>query len=181
MATYDITRNMIPSRYGDADQWISANDFDGAGFEWIELRMKCRYTRRVERFSVLYQGPGGTMRLEQGGPQVAGPVGGFIAQASVIASSPVARARYIDVEAGDVLVINGQRLVILDDRPHGYPRIVSEVEVGLEMARSYLKALMSNACLSKTEGDQIRFNTLRDAYFNLGSLAEELRQKYATR
>lgn len=184
MATHDISAHLIPSQYGDADQWITANDFhrpQRPGGEWIELRMHCRYTRRTERFSVLYQGPDGKMRLEHGGPEVSGPVGSFIPQCSVIASSPVARARYIDVEAGDVLVINGQRMVIMDDQPHDYPRLLTEVEVGLEVAKGYIRAHMTSVGLSSTQPDQVRFATLQDAYFGLGQLAEQLRHKHATR
>lgn len=189
MATIDITAHMIPSRYGESDQWITADEYNRdlrPGGEWIQLRMKCRYTRRVERFSVLYQGPGGKMRLEHGGPQVSGPIGSFIAQASVIANTPVAKARYLDVEAGDVLIINGQRMVILDDQPYGYPRIVGEAEAGLAAAVALVRAQLT-ASFQRQPGtveDNARSNerqaVLTSLIRQLNALAEELRQRYAT-
>lgn len=185
MATIDITRNMIPSRYGDSDQWITRDSLAGNDPEWIELRMYSKYTRRTERFSVLYQGPGGTMRVEQGGPQVTGPLGCLIAQASVIANSPVARARYIDVQAGDVLVINGQRMAIVDDKPNGYPRLVSEVEAGLLGAYGVIRAQLAASFQGQpgTEEDNARRNERQAVLTGLGKavmdLAPILREHYA--
>lgn len=158
MTTYDLQTNMVPSPYGDTDQWISASPFRGSGQEWVEIRMRARYTRRVERFSVLYQGPSGAMRLEQDGPQVSGPLGCMIPQATVIASTPVDRARYIDAQAGDVLIMpGGQRMTIVDDKPRtDYPRLISEVEFGLEAAMALVRARLSDAyAIQRGDGDDI--------------------------
>lgn len=197
MATIDITANMLPSRYDDeTDRWDSADQFNSAKLtagDWIELRMHCRYTRRTERFSVLYQGPGGSMRIEHGADEVPGPLGCLIPQASMIASSPVAKARYIDVQAGDVLVINNQRMVILDDRPHDYPRLVSEVEAGLASAQAHIRRRMlegdrpevdaTELADQETELELIKWNARRQVmgqlFREIGELAPALRQAWA--
>lgn len=201
MATVDITAHMIPSRYGETDQWVTAEQLRSSkrvASDWIELRMHCRYTRRTERFSVLYQGPGGKMRLDHGRPEVPGPVGSLIAQCSVIASTPVARARYIDVVAGDVLVINGQRMVIVDDNPHGYPRLVSEVEVGILAAASYVRNRLINEIQPYADIDgktdveidrevelervkwQTRMAVLAEVFTDITALGPVLREQHAT-
>jgi hypothetical protein len=203
MTTFDLTENMIPSKYGAADQWITADQFSLAtpaissptdpdwAATWIELQMHCRYTRRVERFSVLYQGPGGTMRMEHAGPEVAGPIGCLVAQASVIASTPVARARYIEVKAGDVLVISGQRMAIVDDRAHHYPRLVTEAEAGALHARALIRARWYELTQpSNTEHEDTidgrlqraaQVKILHEAIESLDDLLPILREQYAAR
>ena len=156
MAVIDISDHMVPSRYGDSDQWVTADQFNlpipatsspydpDRAESWIELVMYCRYTRSVQRFSVLYQGPAGEMRMVHGGPKVPGPIGSLVCQATVIAAQPVRKAKLIEVKESDVLVINGQRMVIVDSNPHQYPKLVTEVEYGVilatEVVRSELKA-----------------------------------------
>jgi hypothetical protein len=133
MKIVDMQDAMIPSTYGDTGSWASADGFGGK--TWIELTMRAKYTRQVERFGIYYTDPSGSSRIEHGGPQVAGPHGSLIAQASVIASSPVARPDVvIHVAEGDRLILNGQRMVIVDDKPYDYPRLVTEAEYGAIVA-----------------------------------------------
>lgn len=190
MATIDITPNMLPSEYGEADQWKSAGQFNShklvAG-DWIELRCHSRYTRRQERFSVLYQGPAGTMRLEHGQAPEPGPVGCLIPQCSVIANTPVARARIIDVKVGDVLVINGQRMVIIDDNPMDYPRLVCEAEAGLAYAIGLLRARANRMVVERRDETDAaagaaldaQIGLLRDMVMDVRKVAPEVRQAYA--
>lgn len=140
MATIDITAHLVPSRYDDEpDRWRTEQPLYGQKADALLLRMHCRYTRRRETFTILYQGPGGTMRLEHGNDEQPGPSGSLICQATVIAATPIARSVILDVFEHDVLVLNGQRMVILDDRPMDYPRLVTEAEAGLAAARTAIR------------------------------------------
>lgn len=198
MQTIDLSGNLVASKYSDTpDQWVSLHQYNRAQFEgqpyteyygqWVELRMYAKYTRRVERFSIFYQGPGGACRTEQHGPMIQGPHGSLSAQATVIANSPVAQARYLDVEEGDVLVLNGQRMVIVDDRPRtDYPRLVTELEAGMIRAADTLRLkmvdLMAEENRAATEQDAAKY---RDQWMfvstmirEVTSLAAELRAAY---
>jgi hypothetical protein len=208
MATIDITENMIPSGYGEADRWITADQFSLAipattrptdpdwAAAWVELEMKCRYTG-ITRFSVLYQGPGGTMRTEYGAPEENGPIGSLVAQASVISSTPQRRPKLVHVQAGDVLVINNQRMVIVDDDPHRYPTLVTELEAGIRAAASYVRERLIQEVqpYAETAGktdDQIdrevelervkwqtRMAVLAEVFSDIKALAPVLREQYA--
>jgi hypothetical protein len=192
MATIDITASMETSRYGETDQWVSRTSYLADSPEraatTVELRCHAKYTRRTERFTVLYQGPGGAMRLEQGGPQVTGPVGCLIAQATVISAHPAnTHVKVIDVKPGDVLVINGQRMAIVDDRPRtNYPRLVSEVEAGLLAAYGVIRAQLADSFKRQpgTVEDNARSNERQAVLTNLGKavmdLAPILREHYAS-
>lgn len=195
MATIDITAHMAPSPYGDADQWRTD--------EALKLRMHGRYQGHTLNWSVLYQGPGGTIRMSgdpigngQGRP---GPVAALIPNPSVIALHHPSQPQVIDVAPGDVLVINGQRLVITDDEQLHNPVAVSEVEAGLRMAARFIQEQLmdqvSNAPYSSTDGkadseidtevmvNSARHNatcsTLADAYREIMNMIPEARQSLA--
>jgi hypothetical protein len=121
------TITLVPSRYGETDLWISKDEYDRGPGRWHELRMRCNY--------ILYTGPAGATRIENGGRQVPGPHGSLIPQVGIIAVDPLAKPEYLDVKEGDVLVLNDQNMVICDDRRHGYPRLVTETEWGVVLAR----------------------------------------------
>ena len=188
MTTHDLTANMIPSKYGDADQWITADTFSRPEIS-LELRMRAKYVRHVCSFSVLYQGPGGSMRIEHGGPEVAGPLGCLIAQATIIASSPVAQpATVIEVEEGDILIMpGGQRMVIIDDQPRtDYPKLVTEAEYGVRQALKIVKAHLADTFRTQpgTVADNAASNArqaeLTGIRHELDLLALDLRRKLAT-
>jgi len=191
MTTYDLQANMIPSQYGEQDQWKSADQFDAArgNVEWVEIRCHAKYTRRVERFSIGYVGPNGKARLEYQGPEVAGPVGYLVAQCSVIANTPVARARYIDAQVGDTMIMpGGQRMVIVEDQPRtNYPRLVAEVEVGLNAAIDTVRARLNEASAdlridcgdSERARVEARYELLQSLWTELRDQAQHLRTRYA--
>jgi len=191
MTTFDLQANMIPSQYGEQDQWKSADQYDAArgNVEWVEVRCHAKYTRRVERFSVGYVGPNGKARLVYQGPEVAGPTGYLVPQCSVIANTPVARARYIDAQVGDTLIMpGGQRMVIVEDSPRtNYPRLVAEVEAGLNAAIDTVRAHLNEASADlRADADEIdkvkaaaRYALLQELWTELRDLAEPLRTQYA--
>lgn len=114
------TRIELPSRdkYGDGQLTVD----DGV----VEIRMRCCYTRRVEKLGVLVIKEGAAGRQIQDGPKVPGPWGGSFALATVISDCPDKPPvlRILAVEGG-VLVIGGQAYEIVDDRPSDYPRLVA--------------------------------------------------------
>lgn len=164
---------LVPSRYGETDIWTSIDQLErvdvGEPRPWIELRMRCRYTRRAERFSILYTGPHGATRVEHGAAPVPGPHGALIPQATVIAAGPVERAEIIDVEEGDVLVLNGQRMVIIDDRLTGYPRLATEPEWGLAIAQREVRNHISTIRTTAKPDDP----TVRALYDLLRTLIQQ--------
>jgi len=185
MATIDITPHVQPLNYGDADQWASISAIGPNAAATIELSCYSKYTRRDERFTVLYQGPAGSMRMEHGGPQLPGPVGCLIPQASVLAATHITQPRIIRVIEGDVLVINGQRMVIVDDNPQGYPQLVTEVEAGI---RAAVQLILRDAAEDANfptgdEAARIQWTARMEMRSKLAheirSLAPSLRQKYA--
>jgi hypothetical protein len=119
--------------YDDTDQWVSVDQFNGTG-AWIEYRAYSRYTRRWERFSLLYVGPEGECRRVHQGPVLPGPYAAMIPQATMIAAHPQARpAQTVELEEGDVIVFNDQPMVLIDDRPGQYPQLVTPEEFDRRM------------------------------------------------
>lgn len=124
------TANLVPSSYGESDQWVSVDRFDGSG-EWIEYSAYSRYVRRNVRFSLLYQGPEGVCRREHGGAEVPGPYAAMIPQATVIALHPQAKpAQVVELSEGDMIMFNGQPMMLIDDRAMDYPQLVTPEEFG---------------------------------------------------
>jgi hypothetical protein len=123
------TANLTPSRYNEADQWVSVDRFTSGNGEWIEYTAYSRYVRRNVRFSVLYQGPDGVCRREHGAPEVPGPYAALIPQATVIAAYPQAKpAQVVELEEGDMIMFNGQPMMMIDDRALDYPQLVTPEE-----------------------------------------------------
>lgn len=120
------TVELDPSRYrDDVDQWNSA--------EGHIVSLYARYTRRTERFSILYVGPEGSCRLVHGGPIVPGPHAFLIPQCTVVAAvggtgAESARNRAagteVELRAGDRLVLNGLVFEIQDEQQWEYPQLV---------------------------------------------------------
>jgi hypothetical protein len=191
MATIDITASMQRSTYGENDQWVSKPtylaDKPGEQAARIELVMYSKYIRRECNFTVLYQGPGGSMRVEQGGPEVPGPIGDLIPQATVISAHRGPRVNTVHVQEGDVLVINGQRMVILDDKPRtDYPRLVTEVEAGILAALAVIREKLS-AALAEQPGTEAQNASRNDRQalltglrHDVARLLPELRERYAS-
>jgi len=128
-----FTTARLTPHYDDTDQWVSVDQFNGTG-EWIEYRAHSRYTRRVERFSLLYVGPKGECRRVYQGPVLPGPYAAMIPQATVISAHPQARpAQVVDLEEGDMIVFNGVPMMLIDDRPMDYPQLVTPTEFGDRM------------------------------------------------
>lgn len=125
------TANLVPSSYGESDQWVSVDQFNRNG-EWIEYSVYSRYVRRNIRFSLLYQGPDGVCRREHGGPEVPGPYAAMIPQASVISLHPQAKpAQVVELAEGDMIMFNGQPMMLIDDRALDYPQLVTPEEFGV--------------------------------------------------
>lgn len=129
------TANLVPSRYNEKDSWTSKDAMDrSAPGDWIEYRVYSRYTRRTERFSLLYVGPEGECRREFQGPVLPGPYAAMIPQATVISASPQARPdQTVELEEGDMVVLNGQPMMLIDDRALDYPQLVTPAEFGDRM------------------------------------------------
>lgn len=128
-----VTIARLTAHYDDLDQWVSVDQFNGTG-EWIEYRAYSRYTRRNERFSLLYVGPKGECRRIYKGPIEPGPYAAMIPQAIVISNHPQARpAQTVELEEGDMIVFNDQPMMLIDDRPLAYPQLVTPAEFGDRM------------------------------------------------
>ena len=128
-----VTTARLAPHYDDTDQWVSVDQFNGTG-EWIEYRAYSRYTRRHERFSLLYVGPEGECRREYQGPVLPGPYAAMIPQATMISAHPQARpVQTVELEEGDMIVFNGLPMMLIDDRAMDYPQLVTPAEFGDRM------------------------------------------------
>lgn len=128
-----VTTARLTPHYDDTDQWVSVDQFNGTG-EWIEYRAYSRYTRRRERFSLLYVGPEGECRREYQGPVLPGPYAAMIPQATMISAHPQARpVQTVELEEGDMIVFNGLPMMLIDDRAMDYPQLVTPAEFGDRM------------------------------------------------
>lgn len=107
-----VTANLVASRDADeVDHWDSKAAYTGGEGDWVEYSVRVRGSR--VRHTVMYVGPDGTCRREQGGPIVPGPYGALIPQASVIAAYALPKAQEIvELDDGDVIVCNGTPLVV---------------------------------------------------------------------
>lgn len=114
------TRVELPSQDRYQDGQLSVDD------DTVEIRMHCKYTRRVEALGVLVIKEGASGRQIQDGPQIPGPWGGTFALAAVISANPVQRPalRILAVEGG-ILTIGGQDYELRDDVRQDYPRLVA--------------------------------------------------------
>lgn len=117
-----MTEHVIPLRpYYSDDEWVTDN-LPNSIAPAVELEMVCKFTGRT-RFTVLYIGPNGEDRQEHMGPMVKGPWGCLIAQPTVLSAYPQKRGETIEVSAGDVLICNGERMVITDNSRLAYPKL----------------------------------------------------------
>lgn len=132
LAEHYVPRVVMRPRpeYGE-DFWTSVD-----GEKGVELVMTCRYVPRYPtHFSLMWVGPKGEARREQGGPVLPGPFGDLVAQSTVISAYPLPRPATVKVAAGQeldlVLVGDGEtedtatvaRVRITDDRRLEYPRL----------------------------------------------------------
>lgn len=116
----DITRDLEP--YDASPGMLVSPQGLHKGLPALLLRMEngCRYVRSQRMFSVLYSD--GTCPTSDGMPNA--PHASLIAQPGVIGRAIGSAPIIHDVKVGDVITIDGHRLVITDDRPMNYPRML---------------------------------------------------------
>lgn len=149
------------TNYG-ADHWISDDSVDGPRTVY---RMHSRYGRGVMRFSVMYVGPEGEARRVHQGPIIPGPYCALIPLSSVISAWAGPKERYVEVKEGDVLVLNGLPMILIDDDHLSYPHAVSVAEYGARMAARALRTLADAAAderhKAEREGDEDKAERLK--------------------
>lgn len=124
--------------YGE-DNWGSDNS--GVGEPRLVYRMHSKYGRGVMRFTIFYVGPNGEARRTHGGPILAGPYCALVPMSSVISAYSGPPEKSVEVKEGDVLLLNGVPMILIDDDPWGYPHAVTPAEYGARLAAREIKNL----------------------------------------
>jgi hypothetical protein len=104
-------------------------------------RMHSRYGRGTMRFSILYVGPQGEARRTQGGPVLSGPYCALVPMSSVISAWKGPREEAVEVKEGDVLLLNGVPMILIDDQRYEYPHAVTPAEYGARLAAREVRKL----------------------------------------
>ncbi|MEK6443571.1 hypothetical protein [Pseudonocardia sp. T1-2H] len=99
-----------------------------------QLRTYSRHQGHQTRFTVLFRGPDGAGREVQDGPITRGVRADLIAQGTMITSTPMPQAPFIDVQLGDLIEIRGEVFQIRDDRPFHDPQLYRVPEGGFTYA-----------------------------------------------
>lgn len=146
------------TNYG-ADHWVSDDAVDGPRTVY---RMHSRYGRGHMRFSVMYVGPKGEARRVHQGPIIPGPYCALIPMSTVISAWAGPKERYVDVQEGDVLLLNGLPMILIDDETLGYPHAVSPAEYGARMAARELVKLADAAAAERTAAERAMDYTKAD-------------------
>lgn len=124
--------------YGE-DNWGSDNS--GVGEPRLVYRMHSKYGRGVMRFTIFYIGPNGEARRTHGGPILAGPYCALVPMSSVISAYSGPPEKSVEVKEGDVLLLNGVPMILIDDDPWGYPHAVTPAEYGARLAAREVRKL----------------------------------------
>lgn len=95
MPTHEIALNRYPAHRPEPDRWATP---DGQC-----IRMNSRRHGSGARFTVHLVGQDARARRDPGGPELPGPWGFLVCQATVIAAHPGPQPLVVDVAVGDVL------------------------------------------------------------------------------
>lgn len=124
--------------YGE-DNWGSGNS--GVGESRLVYRMHSKYGRGVMRFTIFYVGPNGEARRTHGGPILAGPYCALVPMSSVISAYSGPPEKSVEVKEGDVLLLNGVPMILIDDQRYEYPHAVTPAEYGARLAAREVRKL----------------------------------------
>ena len=136
-AVHVVELKALPN-YGE-DHWTS--DASGTGEPRLIYRMHSKYGRGTMRFTIFYVGPDGEARRVHGGPVLSGPYCALIPMSSVISAHPGVREEAVEVKEGDVLLLNGAPMILIDDQAYDYPHAVTPAEYGARLAAREIKKL----------------------------------------
>lgn len=136
-AVHVVELKALPN-YG-ADHWTS--DASGTGEPRLVYRMHSKYGRGNMRFTIFYVGPNGEARRTHGGPILSGPYCALVPMSSVISAHPGVREEAVEVKEGDVLLLNGVPMILIDDQAYEYPHAVTPAEYGARLAAREIKKL----------------------------------------
>lgn len=138
-AVHVVQLKALPT-YG-VDNWASRTPRHGDAEPVTVYRMRSRYTRGFVRFTVFYIGPDGEGRRMHGGPILPGPYCAMSPMSSVISAEPGPRENVVEVKEGDVLILNGVPMILIDDQTLDYPHAVTPAEYGARLAAREVKKL----------------------------------------
>lgn len=119
--------------YG-VDHWTSGQPMHGDQEPRTIYRMHSRYGRGHMRFTVLYVGPDGEARRSHQGPILPGPYCALVPMSSVISAWAGPRENTVEVKEGDVFILNGHPMILIDDAALDYPHAVTPAEYGARLA-----------------------------------------------
>ena len=151
--------------YGE-DNWTS--DASGTGEPRVVYRMHSKYGRGTMRFTIFYVGPYGEARRVHGGPVLSGPYCALVPMSSVISAHPGVREEAVEVKEGDVLLLNGAPMILIDDQAYEYPHAVTPAEYGARLAAREIKKLQQS---NVRASDRAPWDAaLQEAHHNVTSL-----------
>lgn len=136
-AVHMVELKALPS-YG-VDNWTS--DASATGEPRVVYRMRSKYGRGNMRFTIFYVGPDGEARRTHGGPVLSGPYCSMIPMSSVISAWAGPKEEAVEVKEGDVLILNGTPMILIDDQAFEYPHAVTPAEYGARLAARQIKEL----------------------------------------
>lgn len=131
-AVHVVKLEALPN-YG-ADNWASDASKVSDTEPRTVYRMHSRYGRGSLRFTVFYIGPEGEGRRVHRGPILPGPFCAMSPMSSVISAWATPREDVVEVKEGDVLILNGLPMILIDDQAFDYPHAVTPAEYGARLA-----------------------------------------------
>jgi hypothetical protein len=132
---------LSPWKNAGTDTWKTDVPTCGGKEPATLYRMRSAYGRGDLRFTVLYIGPDGEGRREHQGPILPGPYCALIPESSVISSHEQPKEKVVEVKEGDVLILNGAPMILIDDQSYGYPHAVTPTEYGARLAAREVSSL----------------------------------------
>jgi hypothetical protein len=131
-AVHVVKLEALPN-YG-VDTWASDASKASDTEPRTVYRMHSRYGRGSLRFTVFYIGPEGEGRRVHQGPILPGPYCAMSPMSSVISAWATPRENVVEVKEGDVLILNGVPMILIDDQSMDYPHAVTPAEYGARLA-----------------------------------------------
>lgn len=131
-AVHVVKLEALPN-YG-VDTWASDASKASDTEPRTVYRMHSRYGRGSLRFTVFYIGPEGEGRRVHRGPILPGPYCAMSPMSSVISAWATPRENVVEVKEGDVLILNGVPMILIDDQAFDYPHAVTPAEYGARLA-----------------------------------------------
>jgi hypothetical protein len=142
-AVHVVDLSPLPN-YGE-DHWTSGQPMHGDREPRTIYRMHSRYGRGHMRFTVLYVGPDGEARRKYQGPIMPGPYCALVPMSSVISAWAGPRENVVEVKEGDVLLLNGLPMILIDDQGMEYPHAVTPAEYGARLAYRAVQKVQAEA------------------------------------